>query len=102
MLKLDTVEDLVLAGNLESINFIEIGCGPIMVEVAYRELGDSRQAILHKDNGEQVMFQNLAQGYELCRRIGVNQANLIQIETHDEAANYPFADYHKVLTPLKF
>ena len=87
---------------IRGVNFIESGCGPMVIEVEFDD-HDNRQKELIKDQeGKVVTCHNVKEGYDICLKAGIHEANLVQIQTHDEACSSDFADYHQDSIPLKF
>jgi len=95
-------EQLHKQQRLKAVNFIEAGCGPMVIEIEYDDQGQLNKELIKDDAGEVITCRNVKQGYDICLRAGVHEANLVQLETHDEAAYSEFADYHKDSIPLKF
>jgi hypothetical protein len=89
---------LVSSHKLKAVNFIESGCGPMVVEVEY----DGGKALIKDSAGEVVTYANVTLAYDVCHRAGVHEANLIQVVPHDEAGGGQNMDYHRESTPLKF
>ncbi len=101
-MNLEQLTDIKLKQQLKAVNFVESGHGPMVIEVEY-ENSDGIQRSLIKDNqGKVATYQHLKAGYELCLKAGIHEANLVQVETHDEACQSDYADYHRELIPLVF
>lgn len=89
---------LASSHRLKNVNFIESGCGPMVVEVEY----DDGKELIKDSHGEVMTCTNVTQAYDLCHRAGVHSANLVQVVPHDEACSGVVMDYHRESIPLKF
>ncbi|MEH6576787.1 MAG: hypothetical protein V7731_06875 [Amphritea sp.] len=89
--------------NLLAVNFIESGHSPMVIEVEYRNSRKGLSTALIKDRkGKMLTLDNIAQAYDLCRSNGIHKANLVQVNTDDEASSSSCLEYHKVSMPLVF
>ncbi|WP_299181716.1 hypothetical protein [uncultured Neptuniibacter sp.] len=98
----DQLELMLLQKRLKAVNFIESGCGPIVIEVEYAEKDKVQKELIKDSQGEVVTCHNLKEGYDICLKAGIHEANLIQMDTDDEACQATFANYHREVIPLKF
>ncbi|ANG62899.1 hypothetical protein A8C75_10655 [Marinobacterium aestuarii] len=89
---------LVSSHKLKAVNFIESGCGPMVVEVEY----EGGKDLIKNSDGAVFTCLNVTQAYDLCHRAGVHEANLVQVTPHDETCAGVVMDYHRDSIPLKF
>lgn len=91
------------AQDLLAVNFIESGHSPLVIEIEYRnERKGLSKALMKHDDGAMITLDNIAQAYDLCRDSGIHKANLVQVETDDEASSSGYLEYHRVTMPLVF
>lgn len=87
---------------LRNVNFIESGCGPMVIQVEYGRDAQTEKDLIKDENGVVITCKNVGQAYDICHRAGVHRANLVQVVPHDEACSSGFADYHSESIPLRF
>ncbi|WP_027856027.1 hypothetical protein [Marinobacterium jannaschii] len=95
-------KSLAEAHSLRAVNFIESGCGPMVIEVEYDKDSEPVRELIKDSHGEVVTCKNVTQAYGLCQKAGVHKANLVQVIPHDEACQAEYADYHRESMPLTF
>jgi len=91
-------EDLAQSSRLKAVNFVESGCGPMVIEVE----SDQGTDLIRDRHGEIITCQNVSQAYAVCQKAGVHEANLVQVIPHDETCSGVIMDYHRDSIPLKF
>jgi hypothetical protein len=101
-MNLEEVRELKLRNQLKAVNFIESGHAPKVIELVYTDNDQTFKALLKNDHGDVITCHNLKEGYDICLGIGVRAANLVQIETDDEATMSDYADYCTKSIPLSF
>lgn len=101
-MNIEQVKELILRQQLKTVNFIESGHAPFVVEVEYIDKDDSFKALLKNDDGVVTTFRNIKECYDICSAIDIHAANLIQIETDDEVSTSDYASYHRESIPLTF
>ncbi|WP_286238248.1 hypothetical protein [Neptuniibacter halophilus] len=101
-MNIEQLDHLNQQHKLKAVNFIESGHGPMVIEVEFTQDEAVQKELIKDRSGNVVTCQNVKEGYQICLKAGVHEANLVQIETHDEACRSDFADYHKESIPLKF
>ena len=101
-MNVDQIDSLNQQHRLKQVNFIESGCGPMVIEVEFTKDHETVRELLKDKDGKVLTCHNVKEGYDICLKAGVHQANLVQIETHDETCQSEFADYHRDTMPLKF
>lgn len=101
-MNLEEVKELKLRDQLKTVNFIESGHAPVVIEVVYIDNDQTCKALLKNDDGVVMTCHNLKEGYDICLGLGVRAANLVQIETDDEATVSDYADYDTKIIPLSF
>jgi hypothetical protein len=89
---------LAASHKLKAVNFIESGCGPMVVEIVY----EGGKDLIKDSHGEVLTYTNVTHAYDVCHKAGVHEANLVQVVPHDEACGGVSMDYHRESTPLKF
>ncbi|MFW1678563.1 hypothetical protein ACFVYJ_12405 [Pontibacter sp. JAM-7] len=101
-MNINQLSDLQKSQQLKSVNFIESGCGPMVIEIEFQRDKSYLRELIKDDAGKVVTCSNITQGYDICHRAGIHHANLVQIIPHDEACYSEFADYHRSSLPLSF
>ncbi|MCP4596745.1 hypothetical protein [Neptuniibacter sp.] len=99
---IDELTDLHLQHHINAVNFIESGSGPMVIEVEFSRGGDRKRELIKDDEGRIITCKNIKEGYDICLKAGLHEANLVQIIPDDEVCRSEFADYHKEIMPLKF
>lgn len=87
---------------IKTVNFVESGCGPMVLEVEYQKGEGTIRELVKDHNGNVLTCQQVKEGYDICTKAGIHKANLVQIVTDDEASRSEYADYHKESVPLIF
>lgn len=87
---------------LKNVNFIESGCGPMVIQVEYGQDADTEKELIKDSEGAVITCKSVTEAYGICHKAGVHRANLVQVIPHDEACANSFADYHSESIPLRF
>lgn len=88
--------------HLQAVNFIESSCGPMVIEVEFEQGVENKRALIRNAQGEVITCRCITQAYDVCTKVGVHRANLIQVIPHDEACMGSYAEYHRESMPLRF
>ncbi len=87
---------------LRNVNFIESGCGPMVIQVEYGKDAETEKDLIKDNKGDVITCRSVSEAYNICHKAGVHRANLVQVIPHDEACTNAFADYHSESIPLRF
>ena len=98
----EQLETLNQQQRIKTVNFIESGCGPMVVEVEYSKGDETVRELIKDADGNVITCQQVKDGYDICLKVGIHKANLVLINTDDEASKSEFADYHRESVPLIF
>ena len=97
-MQISEFKELAASHRLTNVNFIESGCGPMVVEVEF----EGGKDLIRDAKGEVLTCANVTQAYDLCHKAGIHAANLVQVVPHDEVCAGVAMDYHRESIPLKF
>jgi len=87
---------------LRNVNFIESGCGPMVIQVEYGYDKNMTKDLIKDNDGAVITCRSVAEAYNICHKAGVHRANLVQVIPHDEACSNSYAEYHSESIPLRF
>ena len=86
---------------IKKVRLIESGCSPLVMEVEYGS-DRIRKELLKAEDDQVMTFKNITQAYDVCRDVGIHEADLVQIIPHDEACAGRYLSYDQQAMTLRF